>query len=429
MSDYRTKQNELIKQARELHDKAESDGRDLSAEESEHFDNIMADANKYGEQAVKLEKLEAAEKYMKESEGRISQPQQVELPKETKQRYSVMRAIRLLGEGKKLDGLEAEVSQEIARFSGKNPEGFYCPLTLPVETYDLTTTTGAGTIATVVADNDFVKTLRNALVVESMGARLLTGLNGNFAIPVQSAAATATWVGEGVAASQSNIEADASSQVSLSPKTLSANAEYTKKFLKQSSVDAEMFIRQDLQEALALAIDTAALNGDGSGSTPTGILQSSASLVEMDATNGAAPTWAKIVEMESAVANANAATGRLGYITNTKVRGKLKTTEKATGTAQFIYENGNFPINGYACGVSNAMPSDTTKGSSNGILSSMIFGNFNDLLIGLWGGVDLVVDPYTQSKLGVVSVSIFQEADIVLRRVASFSRCTDIITT
>lgn len=427
MSEYRTKQSDVIKQARALHDHAEAEGRDLSAEENEKFDNLMADAEKYGEQAAKLEKLEAAEKYMQESEGRISQPHQVDLPKETKQRYSLMRAVGLAAEGKKIDGLEGEVSQEIARFSGKDPNGFYCPLTLSTETYDLDTTTGAGTIATVVSSNDFVKTLRNALVIQNMGARFMTGLTGNFSIPVQSASATATWVAESAAASsKSDIEADATSVVTMTPTTLTAYCQHSKRFLKQSSIDAENFLRQDLMEAVALAIDTGALNGDGTGNNPTGILQNSnVALVEIDSTNGGAPTWAKVVEMETDVANSNAAFGSLGYVTNSKVIGKLKTTEKATNTAQFIYMGGN--LNGYKVGVSNAMPSNASKGSGTN-LSSMIYGNWNDLLVGLWGGLDLVVDPYSQSTKGIVVISIFQDCAIALRRAASFTRCTDIAT-
>ena len=148
------------------------------------------------------------------------------------------------------------------------------------------------------------------------------------------------------------------------------------------SIDVESFVRNDLATVLALAIDLAAINGSGSNNQPTGILNTSGIGSVAGGTNGLAPAWSHLVDLESAVSIANADVGTLGYLTNAKVRGKLKQTSKVSGQNGFIWEAGNTPVNGYMAGVSNQVPSNLTKGSSSGVCSAILFGNFADLIIG-----------------------------------------------
>jgi hypothetical protein len=146
-------------------------------------------------------------------------------------------------------------------------------------------------------------------------------------------------------------------------------------------------------------------------------------------TNGAVPSFANIVALETEVAQDNADIGTLGYLTNARVRGRLKTVEKASSTAQFLWEAGNTPLNGYRAEVTNAVPSNLVKGSSGAVCSAIIFGNFADLIIGMWGGLDLMVDPYTGSTAGTVRVVTLQDVDIAVRRAESFSAMVDALTT
>lgn len=281
---------------------------------------------------------------------------------------------------------------------------------------------GGNLVATDLLAGSFIDLLRNRAVLMQMGTTL-TDLNGNIAIPRMNGGATAYWVGEGVAPTESQQSFD---QVTLTPKTVAAYTEFSRKLLLQSSLDVESLIRRDLATVLALAIDLAGINGSGSGAEPRGILQTSGIGAVVGGTNGAAPDWAKMVAMETAVAADNADIGNLQYLTNTKVRGKLKTTEKASGTAQFIWENST--VNDYSVAVSNQVPSNLTKGSAVGICSAAIFGNFADLLIGMWGGLDLQVNPYSLDTTGGVRVTAFQDIDIAVRHPESFSAFMDILT-
>ena len=129
----------------------------------------------------------------------------------------------------------------------------------------------------------------------------------------------------------------------------------------------------------------------------------------------------------------NADIGSLAYLTNAKGRGKLKTVEKASNTGQFIWtdspERGFGNVNGYRAAASNQVPSNLTKATTGTALSAMIFGNWNDLVIGQWGFLDVLVDPFTLAKKGNIIVTVHQDVDIAVRRVASFAAIVDMVTT
>ena len=116
----------------------------------------------------------------------------------------------------------------------------------------------------------------------------------------------------------------------------------------------------------------------------------------------------------------------MGYLTNAKVRGKLKQVSKVSGQNGFVYDGDM--VNGYRTGISNQVPSNLTKGSASGICSAILFGNFADLIIGQWGSLDLMVDPYTGSTAGTVRVVALQDVDVAVRHAESFAAMKDALT-
>ncbi len=291
-----------------------------------------------------------------------------------------------------------------------------------------TATAGGHTVATDLLGASFIELLINSMVIMSMGPTMLRDLNGNIAIPRQTSGTTAYWVAENSAVTESQAAFD---QVTLSPKTVGGFSDYSRRLLLQSSLDVEGFVRMDLARTIALELDRAAINGSGASNQPTGILNTSGIGSVAGGANGAAPTWDHIVDLESAVANANAADiGRMGYLTNTKVRGKLKRTQMFGGTNGIpVWEKGADPLNGYRAGVSNNVPSNLDKGTSVGVCSAIIFGNFAELLIGLWGGLDVLLDPYAGATAGTKRVVVLQDTDIAVRHAVSFAAMKDALTT
>lgn len=352
------------------------------------------------------------------------------MDKKEVKRYSLMRAINALANptdvnAQRAAAFEREVSDAVAQKLGRQARGFLVPF--EVQTRDLVVgnpTAGGNLVATDLLAGSFIEVLRNAMVLPELGAQMLTGLVGNVAIPKQTGAATAYWVAENNAPTESQ---QTIGQVTMSPRTVGAWTEISRKLLLQSSIDVEAMVQRDLAAVLGLAIQQAAINGTGSNNQPSGLLTLITPGV-VGGTNGAAPTWAHIVDLESQVAVANALVDNMAYLTNAKVRGKLKTTPKVPGQNGFIWENGDTPVNGYRAAVTNAVPSNLTKGTGTN-LSAIIFGNFRDLVIGMWGGLDLMVDPYTGSAAGTVRVVALQDVDVAVRYTESFATMVDAVTT
>lgn len=349
-------------------------------------------------------------------------------------RFSVMRAINALvnpgdAGAQRAAAFEREASDAVAKVMGKSARGLFVPTDVQkAGRRDLTAGTanaGGYAVATDLLAGSFIDALRNAMVISGMGTRMLTGLVGQVAIPKLSSGATAYWVAENTAPTESQ---QTLAQVTMSPKTVGAFTDISRRLLIQASIDVENMVRTDLATVLGLAIQQAAINGSGSSNQPSGLLTLVTPGV-VGGTNGAAPTWANIIALETAVAVANADVGAMGYLSNAKVRGKLKVTEQfSTTNGRPVWAEGNTPLNGYRAGVTNAVPSNLTKGSATGVCSAILFGNFADLMIGMWGSLDLMVDPYTGSTAGTVRVVALQDVDVAVRNVESFATMVDALT-
>ena len=342
---------------------------------------------------------------------RALEAQEIGLTKEQTKRFSLVKAIHALANptdrrAQEAAAFEFEASRAAAEQYGRSAQG----IMLPAEVMknwkrDLNSADDSAIFGDDFRGGDFIDVLRNASSVMQAGATMLTGLSGDVKIPKKTAAATAAWIAsEGGAAAESEMTVG---QVSMTPKTLGAFTDVTRQLLIQSSLDVEALIRNDLTSAIALTIDKAGLEGAGTGGAPTGILNTSG-VNTVAAFAAANPTFAEVVSLETAIAEDNALMGNLAYILPASMYGALKTTEKATGTAQFVADGST--INGYRAIVSN----QATAGN-------LYYGNFSDLLIGMFGGLDLVVDPYTASTSGTIRVVALQSVDVAVRHAVSFA--------
>lgn len=346
--------------------------------------------------------------------------------------YSFVRVLNALSnprdaKAQEAAGFELEASRAAADKSGRASRGIMVPN--DVLRRDLTvgtTTAGGHTVSTDLMAQDFITLLRNRMVIMGMGARMLTGLQGTIAIPRHTGAASAYWVAESGAPTESQQAFD---QVAMQPRTVGAFTDISRKLLLQSSLDIESFVREDLASVLAQEIQRVAINGSGTAPEPRGVMNVVGIGSVAGGTNGLAPAWSHIVGLETEVAQDNADVGTLAYLTNAKVRGKMKSVEKAANTGLYLWaESGSTPINGYRAEVTNAVPSNLTKGSSSGVCSAILFGNWADLIIGMWGGLDLMVDPYTGSTSGTVRVVALQDVDVAVRHAESFAAMLDALT-
>ena len=346
----------------------------------------------------------------------LETPSEIGMTKEEVREFSLVKAIRAMAnpsdrQAQKDAEFEFECSAEAARQYGKDAQGIMLPAEV-LRTWgkrDINSSDDSTLIAEDYRGGDFIDVLRNESSVMQAGATMLRGLQGNVVIPKKTAASSAGWIAtEGTAASESEFT---SGSVTMSPKVIGAFTDATRLLLQQSSLDVENLIRDDLTKSIATAIDLGALAGSGSSGQPTGIANTSG--INTTTFAAANPTWAEIVAMESAVANDNALTGSLAYICRPADFGTLKTTEKATNTAQFVVSPDN-TMNGYNVVRSNQVTS-----------GDFYFGNFADLLIGMYGGLDITVDPYALSTSGGVRIVALQTVDVAVRHAVSFCKSSD----
>ena len=336
-------------------------------------------------------------------------------------------------------GFEMEASRALAQKLRKDPRGIYIPgEVLRYQSRgqrDLTVGSAAGggnLVATEHQADNFITLLRNRSHVVNLGATTVGDLVGNVDIPSQAGGATAFWVAEGGAPTESQ---QTFGQVPLTPKTVGAFTDFTRRMLKQATPDIEMIVRADLAGIIGVEMDRVAIAGSGLSNEPLGILNASGIGSVAIGTNGGAITWTHVLQLEEEIANANADEGALAYMTNNKARRALKGTTKVSGDAGagFIWSDeardaaGYGTLNGYRSAASNNVPSNLTKGTGTN-LSAMIFGNWADVLIGQWGGLDILVDKFTNGTSGGTRVIAFLDMDIAIRRAASFAAIKDATT-
>lgn len=270
-------------------------------------------------------------------------------------------------------------------------------IVLPIESRNIQATVeGAGQENVAEDKLGILEPLRTKLVLVNAGASYMTGLVGNVSIPVYSGS-NVGWAGEVDAATNG---AGTFTEVALEPKRLTAFIDVSKQFLLQDSNSAEEMLKRDIVAAISDKLEATILGTEaGSSTKPAGML------------NGVSPesdaiTYEDIVNMEATLEGANVS-GEIKYIVSPTAKATLKTTKIDAGSGKFAMEGNE--MNGYPVLCTSAVAG---KG--------VIMGNFNDLVIGQWGGIDLTVDPYTQAANGKVRLVINAYFDAKPRRAEAF---------
>ncbi len=328
--------------------------------------------------------------------------------KETK-RFSFVRALNYLANPADASARRAaEFEIEVGRAAAAKYERSSNGIVVPNEVLrrDLTAglpSAGGNLVADELLSGSFIDLLRNRLALANAGVTMLSGLQGNISIPRQSSASTAYWVGENVAPTESQQAID---QVNMTPKTVGAFVDYGRRLLLQASIDVEAMVRNDLTRVIALELDRAGIYGTGSSNQPLGLVNTTGIGSQTISTYG---TFDEYIGMETDVATANADAGSMRYIINAAARGALKSTAKSASAvaAGFVFENGE--INGYPAIVSNQLQNNDA-----------LFGDFSMMIMGMWSGLDLTVDPYAGATAGTVRIIALQDVDFAVKQPGAF---------
>lgn len=394
--------------------------RAFTKEEADKFDLIENDVKGFNADIAREERFESANPGAPVEQAKQGD-EKLGLSEKEIRGYSLVGAINRLAEGRALDGLEGEASRAEAKRIGRDPSGFF----LPFEVLARSAEKRANAVGVasdggylVGVDNDYanmVQLLRNQSHILSLGARVLTGLKNDIAIPRVLTGATAYWVSETGSITQGSATFG---QIGMKPRRLGASVPYSKQFLAQSGISVDQFIRDDIMAAFGIELDRVAITGAGA-TEPLGILNLASGDRATSVTFSAAATWAKVISFETNVATANAlglAGSPYAYLTTPATKGTWKAAAKVANQAVFLWENGDI-VNGYQARATNQFPSGTAN--------QVIFGQFGQVIYGEWAGTDVTVDALTLARTGQVQVTIQKFVDMVIRQGKAFAISTD----
>ena len=345
--------------------------------------------------------------------------------REVKQRYSIHRAILALADPQnyaKDAGFEREISDEIAKQTGRDAQGIYLPnfcrdVTPP--NFVVGDSNGSKFVAIDLLASEYIEPLVAKMRLREAGMRVITGLRGDIAIP-KGGLSTGGWISEN---STANATVSTLGQVTGQPHTASAYTDISRKLLIQSSISAQAYTTESIDRAIRYLLETAGYAGTGADAQPTGITNA-AGVNEVTFTPGA-PTLAKLVEMWTAIESADAGSESMAWIAQPAVQGLLRQTldhlavEESgagttinVGTGRYLLEQlrGEAFCEGYRFLSTTLAPA-----------KKLIFGDFSQLVLALWSGTDITVDPYSLSTKGALRIVALQDCDYLIRHVKAFA--------
>lgn len=413
------KKNQLKKRAQEIIDNCKREVRDLTDDETSEIDSIKEQIKDLNQQLTELEekiknlRFEDEDEKVDEpieDEPTENEPSECNEPddednkedktnkRNMKKRFSLVRSIRNIVNNSAMNDVDAAVIAEGNKEARKAGINFQGQIQLPSQRAAVTVTAeGEDVVATDLFD--ILKPLRAKNVLSQAGAKFMSGLVGNVQVPVMTKS-NVTWEGETAAAKDG---AGTFSHVTLSPKRLTAFVDISKQMIAQDSVDVESAIREDLVNAINSKLEETVLGATaGSATQPAGIF----AIIKPTAV----ADFAALVNKESDVEDANVI-GECKYILSNKAKAALRSMSKGTKSTQLVYENGS-------------VDGTVALNTSNVAGKNYVFGDFSNLAIGSWGGVDLTVDPYTKAADGMIRIVVNMYVDAQVLRAAAFATGT-----
>lgn len=344
-----------------------------------------------------------------------------------KRKYSLLRVIRALA-GENVDiGFEREISKEMEKQTHRSCDhgGVFIPdaaLMRSGEMLGVDNVDGhiAGDGRKIVAEDilfaQFIEALTAKTVFGKAGVTVLTDLVGDVDVP-GSDAVDAEWVdAEDGSAAKKN---PTFMQLKGSPHTIAAHVDLSRKLMVQAGLDVEKFVEGLLQNAIARGVEKAGFRGTGSSGQPLGIDGTTG--VQTVSMVAGAPTKAAMVEFWSKMETENADTEAAKFIMSPACKGLLSrtldvTTIKNTAGTEIV---GGVTAGRYLC--------EDGKCEDYPVLMSnlcdpkkIIFADWAQLMMLMWRGTEIIVDPYSLSTKGGTRVVAFHDVDFIVRQPKAF---------
>src|SRR5690554_1405224 len=377
-----------------LLDTAKGESRSFNDAEKGSFDTKYSEAEELRGQIADAEKVESFEARMAANSG-VTAPN---IKSNKVEDYSIVGHINAVRSGK-MDGIYAEAQAEAInelRNSGVAVNETANTVMVPSQrTFAASAATkGANLVPTEKVG--LIESLFEGSLLQKVGANYMTGLVGNVDLPKVGSFDSAVWADENavVAKKSGTIE-----NIPLRPSRLAAPYVLSNLLLIQSSPSIDAIVRGEIQKKIQKALDEKFIEY---------MLASAVSGSVVGGANGAALTYAKVLEFAQKVGESEADLDRAQFIINHKVLSALKQLAKGS-TDNLVIADGRLDGHGYV--ASNRVPSNLSKGTGTA-LSAMLFGDFSSVVVGQWGGLMLTVDPYTMADAGATKLTVNSYFDI-----------------
>lgn len=350
----------------------------------------------------------------------------------TAKKFRVSRAFNLAMESKSLDGVEEEVRQ-IAIAEAKEagiklsgnisiPHSFIkigqcSALTVGTEGADVVFTEYGGKV---------IPFLNPSPVADRLGVTFLQGLQGNVQWPRETGDLAFSFETETSDVDETTPTFD---NVSISPKRFGGYVDVTLQMLQQSVFVVEPWLRKKLELRYALTVDNQIFNGSGAGNQTTGLFNM-AGVNVLSTGSGSANnmTYAALLSMKRDTKIANARIGQVGWVTNAEGEFALFQTPLQAGGIEghFILEpNYNGRLFAEPFMTSQIIPANFSEGGQTDLCGMAYSSNWAGLIAGFWGGMDLLVDPYTQRLGGKIRFVVNAFMDVDVEQPLEFAICKD----
>ena len=382
----------------------------LSTDDTELYNKYDRQFEELGVQLARLKKLEERERELDEPErkqlvGGSKEEKPFEMTDDEVKRFSLWNAVRYLMTGdEKIAKYELEISERMAKETNVTPNGILIPRQVQ-QRATLTKENSGALVGTDHRADLYIDSLQAESFVVANGAKVLRDLVGDQDIPRALGGIDFQFVGEGGKSPETSKSSD---NLTLTPHTATGSISITRRLLKQSNPYVEQLIEADINAGMALLVDKMVLAGDGLANKPKGILYTTGvNTVSVEDADGI-PTFAEAVKFETEVAENDALRGNLCYVTRPAINGAWKTIPTTTNSGVMV--NTKNEVNGYKSIGTTLLPAGKT-----------IFGNMGDVVIGFWGGLDLVLDTATLADEGGIVLRAWQDMDVGVRHAQSFS--------
>jgi HK97 family phage major capsid protein len=409
----------IVTEMRAINTKAETEKRDYSADEDKRHKELKTELAGLDTKIERARDLQEAERaapailHHGRGDGHFE---------ERARDFSIIRAIRA-AIGDQVDaGFEREISAETERRTGRQARGIMIPdqafLEKRVMLADPTGSpagAGAPLYPTTIRPDLFIDRLRASLVVARLGATVIDNLFGDISIPRQTGSVATQWLAEDEDIDASDLAFD---DVQLKPRTIGGLTSYSRKLLLNSTPSIEAIVRNDLARTVANAIDAAALLGPGTGNAPTGIVAQSG-VTELSL---ATPSWTEVLAFISTVQGNDGDVGGLAWALAPGATATLRGTAKVSSTDSVMIQEAPDSLAGYPAIATTALMSGDSPDKS-----TVILGSWSQLLVGRWGGVDILANPFAETAYvrGRVLVRVMADVDIAVRHPESFAFASD----